>query len=195
MKHLCLSCLLCLFGSTLLWGQSPADPTWEIEVAHPEAYDADFLSYWEYIKPHPIRFAQDSIVIDHDRDHPILIPSDIPLNQAVHYQCSTPDTLFDLVLTRVNYTNLEYSLVGKSGEKEVFSRKGIAKLEPTFYLGAEGVYEKNEDEVFGMVDYNIELNDQGEIKLMVPIGTLEVVDYLEVQEGGNLYLSCKLKEP
>lgn len=162
---------------------------WDVHVNDSSQYDNGFLNHWQYVKPYSLKITNDSIIINNEYLDPILIPTDLTLNQETYYELKLNDTLYKLTVKRVNYTNVNYSIIGSTKNKIFFSRKGTAILESTFHLGCEGVYEKNEDEVYGMNDYNIEINELGEIKLLIPVGTDEIIDYIEQQGENKLYLS------
>ncbi len=179
----------CLIKSA--YSQTNTDADWKMDVKDSTEYDIDFISYWKYVKPYSLLITNDSIIVNNNRNDPILIPTDLIINQENYYESNINDTVYKLIVKRVNYTNIEYSIEGKLKNESVFTREGIAILESSFHLGAEGVYEKSEDEIYGMNDYNIKINEQGEIKLLVPVGTDEIIDYVEQQGESKIYLSFK----
>lgn len=173
----------------LSFSYSYSQDKWEVEIKDSTAYDIGFINYWRHVKPYSLKITNDSIVVNKEYHDPILIPTDLRLNQESYYELKSNDTLYQLTVKRVNYTNIEYLIKGKTKNEVFFSREGMAILESSFYLGSEGVYEKNEGEIYGMSDYNIELNGLGEIKLLIPVGTDEIIDYIERQGENKLYLS------
>ena len=91
-----------------------------------------------------------------------------------------------MIVNRQNYTDIQFSIIGTSNNNTVFERKDVAILESSFHLGSEGVYEKSNDEVYGMNDYNI--TDHGNHKLLIPVGTIEILNYYEPQKSGEIVL-------
>uniref|UniRef100_UPI0040492FB8 hypothetical protein n=1 Tax=Flavobacterium sp. TaxID=239 RepID=UPI0040492FB8 len=162
---------------------------WDVKIKDSTQYDIEFLNYWKHVKPYALKITNDSIIVNKEYNDPILIPKDLPLNQAIYYELKSKDTLYQMTVKRVNFTNIEYTIIGKAKNETFFSRQGIAILKPTFHLGSEGVYEKSEDEFYGMNDYNITSNGLDEMKLLIPTGTVEISDYIEQQGENKIYLS------
>jgi len=190
MKNIFVTFLTAILSYSYAYSQD----NWDVEIKDSTAYDIGFLNYWRHVKPYSLKITNDSIIVDSEFNDPILIPTDLTLNKECHYVSNVNDTTYLLIVKRVNYTNIEYLIEGNLKNGIIFSRTGVAILESSFHLGAEGVYEKTEDEVYGMNDYNIKLNEQGEIKLLIPTGTDELIDYIEKQGGKEIYLSLKKKK-
>lgn len=189
MKKVLLSYFTVVFSVCIVYSQENKEVDWAIDIIDSTQYDIDFLQYWKQVKPYPVRIVNDSIIINDESESPVLIPTDLGLDQVYNYKCEVSDTSYILTIKRVNYTNIEYFIEGTANEVVVFGRKGVAILEPSFYLAAEGLFERGEDEVYNMNDYNIVLNDLGEIKLLIPEGTDKRIDYIEQQGARNIYLS------
>lgn len=185
MKKIITTYLILVLSLSFAYSQND----WVVEIKDSTQYDIGFLNYWQYVKPYSLTITNDSIIVNKEYHDPILIPTDLTLNQDSYYELKSNDTLYQLTVRRVNYTNIDYSIKGKTKNEVFFSRQGTAILESSFHLGSEGVYEKNEDEIYGMNDYNIEINGLGEIKLLIPVGTDEIIDYIERQGENQLYLS------
>jgi len=165
--------------------------TWKPKIIDSTEYDVGFLKYWEHVKPFDLIITHDSIIVNNEKNNPILIPTDLPKNTDVHYTCIADGALYKLTVRRVNYTNLQYEINGILNFDTIFSRHGTAILNPSFYLGSEGVFEKSNDKIYGMNDYNIIIDKQVEAKLLVPYGIDEIIDYIEGQNDIKIYLSFK----
>ena len=164
---------------------------WKPKIIDSTEYDASFLKYWEHVKPFDLIMTYDSIIVNNEKNNPILIPTDLPKNIDVHYSCIADDTLYKLTVRRVNYTNLQYEINGILNLDTIFLRHGTAILDPSFYLGSEGIFEKSKVEIYGMNEYNIIIDKQVEAKLLVPSGTDEIIDYIENQNDIRRYLSFR----
>jgi len=165
--------------------------TWKPKIIDSTEYDAGFLIYWEHVKPFDLIITHDSIIVNNEKNNPILIPTDLPKNSDVHYTCIEDGVLYKLTVRRVNYTNLQYEINGILNFDTIFSRHGTAILNPSFYLGSEGIFEKSKDEIYSMNVYNIIIDKQVEAKLLVPYGTYEIIDYIEDQNNLRISLSFK----
>jgi hypothetical protein len=69
-----------------------------------------------------------------------LIPTELPVNKMVHYQATKGDTVYELGLKRINYTNIDYDF--KVNNKLI--KTGQVVLPATFYLGSETAKLDNE---------------------------------------------------
>ncbi len=165
-----------------------AQDNWEFIVKDSAQYDIKFLNYWRHVKPYSLAITNDSILVNKEYNNPILIPTDLPLNKESYYELKSSNTIYQLTVKRINYTNIEYTIKEKTKHKIFFSRQGTAILEPSFHLGAEGVYQKDEDEIYGMNEYHAEMNELREIKLLIPAGTDERIEYIEQQGETKLHL-------
>lgn len=149
-------------------------------------YDEVFLERWGSLTSNRIILRKDSIIIDSVISEVILIPTDLPIKEDVNYSAVKNDTMYSLVVTRLNYTNIKFSIVGKHKQTIVFKRSDIAILESTFHLGAEGIYEHKDGEMYPMNDYNI--NENRDQKLLIPVGTTDVIHYYESTDEKQIEL-------
>ena len=62
-----------------------------------------------------------------------LIPTELPVNKMVYYQATKGDTVYELGLKRINFTNIDYDF--RVNNKLI--KTGQAVLPATFYLGSE----------------------------------------------------------
>ena len=122
-------------------------------------YSENFLS--EFKKHHGIyetvSLIEDTIMINNDRDGLIVIPTDLPLNETVTYEKTANEKAQILTLKRVNISTVEYSYHEAVNDKKVNDRAGSADLQPTFYLGTQGTFEDEDENVYGMnryIDYS-----------------------------------------
>lgn len=82
-----------------------------------------------------IRLVDNCIVVGGDTT---FFPENLPLNKAVVFKAQTDDTIYQLRVTRTNFTNLAYDfkLSGNSG-KVLYTKSGKAVLGSSFYLSSE----------------------------------------------------------
>lgn len=95
----------------------------------------------------------DTIIINNDRENFILIPTDLPLDRFVTYGKSADGIKYTLTVKRINYSTLEYSYFETVNGKKKNKKQGQADLEPVFYFGAEGTFEDENENVYGMNEY------------------------------------------
>lgn len=181
MKYIIL--FVFLISNDLLFSQNDYN---KVVVNDTNLYDNDFINYWGYLKNYGVYISNDSIIVGGNREDVIIIPTDLPLKQDIKYKTTKGDTTYLLIVNRQNYTNVYFLIIGTNNNDTVFERKNIAILEPSFHLGAEGVYGKNDDEIYGMNDYNI--TNHGNHKLLIPVGTIEVINYYEPLNSGEIVL-------
>jgi len=178
--------IISIFISTSLFSQ---ENTKTFLVLDSSQYDSNFIKYWEHVKNYGVIFSKDSIIIEGDKSNAVIIPTDLPLEQNVTYKAIQGDTTYILVVNRLNYTNIYFLIIGTKNNKTVFERKDTAILESSFHLGSEGVYEKSENEIYGMNDYNI--SDGNNHKLLIPVGTIEAINYYEPGKHKEIVLLFK----
>ena len=178
--------IIFLFSSVSLFSQENENT---VVIRDSGLYNINFIKYWDYLKEYDVLITNDSIIVSGNKANTIIIPTDIPLKQDVKYKAVNGDTTYILTVTRLNYTDIQFSIIGTCNNINVFERKDLAVLESSFYLGSEGVYEKNEEEIFRMNDYNI--SNHGDHKLLIPFGTIEVINYYEPLKSGKLVLFFK----
>lgn len=183
---------ICFFSCLIVFNlnaQSDTTKKWGIDVKKITEYDFAFIRYWEYLDPLSVIISKDSIVVNNNKEYPVMIPTGLPLNQDVIYETKRDKINYTLKVKRVNYTNVEFEIIGKRKKKIVLERKGTAVLVPSFHLGAAGVYEKSEEEVYRMDKYMISSKEYTEQSLLIPDGTIEVIDYTEVIDSKELILN------
>lgn len=105
----------------------------------------------------------DSIIVNGERKTYIKIPTDLPLDSVVLYKAKKNGKNYSLTIKRINYSTIEYVFNGQ---------KGVADLQPNFYLGAEGVFEAKNGKTYGMVKYN-DLSEKRCKYILIGIGNIE----------------------
>lgn len=99
-----------------------------------------------------VSLINDTIIVNNDRVGHIIIPTDLPLNQQVTY---------------------EKNENGKKQGQKTNERQGTADLEPVFYFGAEGTFEDENENVYGMNEY-IDNSEKGcWTYIYVGVGSIE----------------------
>ncbi|MCR6639843.1 MAG: hypothetical protein NVV82_12910 [Sporocytophaga sp.] len=118
-------------------------------------YSQIFLK--EFKKRHSIyesvTLIDDTIIVNNDQVGHIIIPTDLPLNEQVTYTTAEDSKKSVLIVKRINYSTLVYSYYEVSNGLKTNERQGKAELEPVFYLGAEGTFEDEEENVYASVEY------------------------------------------
>jgi len=100
-----------------------------------------------------VSLIDDTIIVNNDRDGHIIIPTDLPLNQQVTYQKTDNSKKQVLTVKRINYSTLEYNYYEDTNGQKTNPREGKADLEPVFYYGAEGAFEDENENIYGMNEY------------------------------------------
>lgn len=99
-----------------------------------------------------VSLINDTIIVNNDRVGHIIIPTDLPLNQQVTYKKNEN---------------------GKKQGQKTNERQGTADLEPVFYFGAEGTFEDENENVYGMNEY-IDNSEKGcWTYIYVGVGSIE----------------------
>jgi|GEM_PF-1874707 len=179
---------------SLAYSQTITTNDWKLEIRDSSNYNQSFLKYWRFVKPNPLTIKNDSIIINNDVFNPIIIPTDLPLNEQLLYDYHTNDTIYELKAKRINFTDIEFSINGKYLEKIFFTRNGLSVLSPTFYLGSAGIYKQNEEEILSMNAYEVKQSHNKKSKLLIATGTDEVIDYAENENNIKIYFSFTKKE-
>jgi hypothetical protein len=161
------------------YSQKIVQEKWKPDIKNSAKYDPGFLKYWQYVKPYKLKIINDSIIVNNEINRPIIIPTDYQLSKEFTYKAVTNDTIFKLTIRRINYTNFHYSINIYYRDKLEFTRSGVAILEPTFYLGAESDFRTNDGRVYKMNDYIITKDGNQDVRLMIPEGTKEAVNYID----------------
>ena len=99
-----------------------------------------------------------------------LIPTELPINEIVYYQSTKGDTVYELGLKRINFTNIDYDF--KVNEKLI--KTGQAILPAVFILGSEFTKLESEE----MIPLN-QYFDKKEIWtcIKIEIGNANIVDF------------------
>jgi len=100
-----------------------------------------------------VALIDDTIIVNNDRVGHIIIPTDLPLNQQVTYEKTENSNKYILTVKRINYSTLEYIYYEEVNGQETNPNQGTADLEPVFYFGAEGTFEDENENVYGMNEY------------------------------------------
>lgn len=115
----------------------------------------------------------DTIIINEDRENIILIPSDLPLNRFVTYEEDTDGIKYTLIVKRINFSTLKYNYFETVNEKIKNEEQGQADLEPVFYFGAEGTFEDENENVYGMNEYISFSKDDCQAIIYIGVGSIE----------------------
>jgi len=138
-------------------------------------YSKNFIS--EFKKYHgmyeTVSLIDDTIIVNNDRKELIIIPTDLPLNKTIIYEKTEKEKEQILTVRRVNFSTLEYNYYEIVDGKKTNERKGKADLDPTFYNGAEGVFEDENENTYGMNKY-IDYSEKGcWTYIYVGVGSIE----------------------
>ena len=118
-------------------------------------YSENFLS--EFKKYHgcyeTVSLIEDTIIVNNDKENLIIIPTDLPLNKKIIYEKIEKEKEKVLIVKRVNFSTLEYYHYEIVKGKKINEKQGRADLEPTFYFGAEGTFEDEDENIYGMNEY------------------------------------------
>ncbi|NVK27782.1 MAG: hypothetical protein HWE14_07045 [Flavobacteriia bacterium] len=176
---------LLLFSSFAFAQGSP-----RVYISDTSQYDQSLIDHWLELKPNSLYISHDTIVVDGEVNQPLLLPTDLPLNQKVHYIGSKGDTVFQMLITRKNYTDLFFQMHGSIHGDVYFIREGNAVINPAFYFGFESIYKDEEGNAFGMIRYDVQ-DIEYSASLVLPMGTDEVMEYTESIEDYNFRLRFK----
>lgn len=154
-----LPCLL-LFGCGNSDTKSTETNSGRLELAEPdkdlrEEYEKSVaIDIKDYADEFSNHFTKAGIILRNDSlifpkesgiEEPALIPTHLELNKAYEFKSNNG---FTLKLSRVNYTDIKYSLMNDNILEE-----GVASLRPSFYLGSESV--ETSEGGFWLTDYDI----------------------------------------
>ena len=121
------------------------------ETKYSEKFLSEFKKYHEIYET--VSLIEDTIIVNNDRENIVIIPTDLPLNKKVIYESTEKEKKQILTVNRVNISTLEYSYYEIVKGKKTNERQGKADLAPTFYFGAEGTFEDEDENVYGMNEY------------------------------------------
>jgi len=120
-----------------------------------------------------VSLIDDIIIINNDQVGHIIIPTDLPLNQQVTYQKIENSKKQVLTVKRINYSTLEYNYYEETPGQKTSQRQGTADLEPVFYFGAEGTFEDENENVYGMNEYIDSSEKDCWTNIYVGVGSIE----------------------
>jgi hypothetical protein len=100
-----------------------------------------------------VSLIDDTIIINNDKVGHIIITTDLPLNQQVTYEKTENGLKHVLTVKRINYSTLEYNYFEAVDGQQINKKQGTADIEPVFYFGAEGTFEDENENVYGMNEY------------------------------------------
>lgn len=120
-----------------------------------------------------VSLIDDTITINNDKVGHIIIPTDLPLNQQVIYEKTEKGTKHILTVKRINYSTLEYNYYEEVNGQQTNQRQGTADIEPVFYFGAEGTFEDENENVYGMNEYIDNSEKDCWIYIYVGVGSIE----------------------
>lgn len=115
----------------------------------------------------------DTIIINNDRENIILIPTDLPLDKLVTYEESVDGVKYIVSVKRINLSTIEYSYFETVNGKIKNKKQGQADLEPVFYFGAEGTFEDENENVYGMNEYISSSKDDCQTIIYIGVGSIE----------------------
>jgi len=69
------------------------------------------------------------------------------------YERTEKETEQLLTVKRVNFSTLEYNYYEIVNGGKINERQGVAELQPIFYFGAEGTFEAEDENIYGMNKY------------------------------------------
>lgn len=115
----------------------------------------------------------DTIIINNDRENIILIPTDLPLDRLVTYEENADGIKYTLTVKRINLSTLEYNYFETVNGKMKNEKQGQADLEPVFYFGAEGTFEDENENVYGMNEYVNSSKDGCQTLIYIGVGSIE----------------------
>lgn len=115
----------------------------------------------------------DTIIINNDRENIILIPTDLPLDKLVNYEESADGIKYTLEVKRINFSTLEYNYFETVNGKKKNEKQGQADLEPVFYFGAEGTFEDENENVYGMNEYISSSENDCQNLIYIGVGSIE----------------------
>lgn len=159
-----------------LWNDlNPKQSNTKFFIKDETKYSQTFLA--EFKSSHSIyetvSLIDDTIIVNNARVGRIIIPTDLPLNQLVTYEKTENSKKQVLTVKRINYSTLEYNYYEESNGQKTNGRKGTADLEPVFYFGAEGTFEDENENVYGMNEYIDNSEKDCSTYIYVGVGSIE----------------------
>jgi hypothetical protein len=120
-------------------------------VNNPELYSEDFVGYWHGFSD-SMTISSDSVMVENDKNHTILIPTALPLNEEVVYASKDEAITTMLKIKRTDYSTVTYDYSETESSKTIVQKKGVLLLMPSYYMDAPGSFEEG-DEEYTMVEY------------------------------------------
>jgi len=146
------------------------------EIKYSENFISQFKKYHGiYETVSLIELIEDTIIVNSDRKDTIIIPTDLPLNKMIIYEKLEKEKKQILTVKRINISTLEYNYYEIINGKKVNERQGTADLDPTFHYAAEGTFEDENENIYGMnkyVDYS-EKDLWCRTYILVGVGSIE----------------------
>jgi hypothetical protein len=144
-------------------------------ITNESMYSPTFLS--EFKARHSVydtvSLINDTIIVNNDTVGHIIIPTDLPLNKKVTYEELEKDKKHILTVKRINYSTIEYVYFEEVNGQQTNLRKGTADLEPVFYFGAEGIFEDENENIYGMNEYIDNSEKDCCINIYIGVGSIE----------------------
>ena len=141
------------------------------ETKYSEIFLSEFKKYHGIYET--VSLIEDTIFVNKDRDGYIIIPTDLPMNKIVVYEKTENGKEQVLSVRRVNISTLEYSYCEIVNGKKANERQGNADLHPAFYFGAEGAFEDESENVYGMNKYIDYSEKNCWTYILVGVGSIE----------------------
>lgn len=115
----------------------------------------------------------DTIIINDDRENIILIPNDLHLDKLVTYEEIVDGVKYIMTVKRINLSTIQYSYFETVNGKIKNKKQGQADLEPVFYFGAEGTFEDENENVYGMNEYISSYKYDCQTIIYIGVGSIE----------------------
>lgn len=139
-----------------------------------------------------VALLQDSIIINRDVKNFIKIPTDLPLNKKVTYKGKKGKSSYTLDITRINFSTIKYAYQKVNQGKTQYISKGEADLQPSFYLGTQGIFNDAKDNIYGMNEYITPKSKKQEVIIFIGVGSIEKSFIKFQHKNGKATCSPKL---
>jgi hypothetical protein len=109
-----------------------------IVVSNPLLYDENWLIEFKLIHSscNSLKLLNDTLYLECSNpsdSYTGTVPSDLPLNMEVEYNSIGNDTLYNLLLTRINLSSVQYDYSVSYKNKTLQELKGLAHINTKFY--------------------------------------------------------------
>lgn len=118
----------------------------------------------------------DSIIVNNETQNPVIIPTDLPENTVIRYSCQKRRTTYNLLVRRLNYTDVYFKIFGFSNKKLILKHCDTAHLSPSFYNASDGTYEDENGNLFGLNNFHFESNRTSG-QLLIPNGSIKFIGF------------------